>query len=139
ARRAVPPREIVPDDAEVVERHVRILWASGAFANRPDVARAGLEAVVHAEIAARVQLDAGDLQPDPVGVGRASSRHEEVAALDASLTGPRAQGDPDAFSRPPFHPQHLRLPEHLDALVGEHSFECLADVRILSQGDLRAT
>src|SRR5205807_3728452 len=42
ARRAVCPSQIVPNDTEVVERHMGELRAASALPDRPDVGRTGL-------------------------------------------------------------------------------------------------
>ena len=47
----------------------------------------GLQPLVDANVAARVQLDAGLLEPDPGGVRHASRRDQDVAALDVLLAG----------------------------------------------------
>ena len=85
ARGAIAPGQIVPDDAKVVEGDVGELRAAGALADRPDIGRARLQPVVDRDVAPRVQLDAGHLQPDPGGVGRASRRDQDVAAVDGLL------------------------------------------------------
>src|SRR6185369_6597095 len=63
--------EVVPDDPEVVRGYVRELWAPGTFADRPDVGGTRLQALIHPYVAALIQLDAGPLEPDVGGVGRA--------------------------------------------------------------------
>src|SRR5882724_13129587 len=89
ARTALAAGEIVPDDPEVVDGCVREVWGPGAFADGPDVGRARVQSLVDANVATGVQLDAGVLEADPRGVRRASSRDEDVAALDPSLPGGR--------------------------------------------------
>ena len=72
--------------------YVRELRAAGAFADRPDVGRARLQPLVDADVAARVQLDAGLVEADAGGVGNAPGRDQDVAALDLLLAGRRADG-----------------------------------------------
>jgi hypothetical protein len=52
------------NDAEVVKRDVRELWATRAIAHRPDVLARSQQPVVHSDKAMLVELDAG--QPAPV-------------------------------------------------------------------------
>ncbi len=58
------------------------LWAAGGLANRQDIGRARLEPVIDRDISAVVEHDTGDVEPDPVSVGGASGRDEEIAAVD---------------------------------------------------------
>src|SRR3989442_1061197 len=93
--------KIVSDDAEIVERRMGELRAAGAFADRPDIGGARLEPIVDGDVAARVELDAGDVQSDPGSVGRATRRDQDVAPVDRSFTVGHAHVDSDAFTRSP--------------------------------------
>src|SRR5260370_34734136 len=64
-RAAVPSGEVIPDDLKVVDGDVGELWAAGAFPDGPDLGRALLQPLIHAIVAATVQLDARLLTPDP--------------------------------------------------------------------------
>src|SRR6266550_349434 len=85
ARRAVRPGQIVPNDPEVVEGYVRELWAAGTFSDRPDLRCSGLQAFVDFDVAATVQFNTGNVEPDPGGVGTAPCRDQDVATLDGLL------------------------------------------------------
>ena len=80
-----PSGQIVPNDPEIVERHMRELRAAGALADRPDIGRARFQPFVDRDVATTVQSDAGHVEPDPGGVGNAPGRRQDVAALDGSL------------------------------------------------------
>jgi hypothetical protein len=58
-RCALAPGQIVPDDAEVVDRDVREVGAAGAFADRPNAGRARLQPFVDTNVAAVIDCDAG--------------------------------------------------------------------------------
>jgi hypothetical protein len=93
ARAAVRSGLVVRDDAEVVDRCVRELRAAGTLTESPDIGGRRFKPVVHADVAARVQLDAGFLKPDPGRIGDAPCRDEDVASLDLFLAGRRADGE----------------------------------------------
>ncbi len=95
ARGPVAAGQVVQDDAKIVLADVRELRAAGTFARRPDVRGAGLQPVVDADVAARIQLDAGLGHVQPVGVGRSAGRHQDVGGFERSLLPlPSALGVP---------------------------------------------
>ena len=55
----MPTIQVISHDSEVVERHVRELWTPGTITHRPYAWRRRFETLVHFDIAARVQVDAG--------------------------------------------------------------------------------
>src|SRR5258705_5892074 len=112
------------------------LWAPGAFSDRPDTGRGRLEAIVDGDVATRVQLDAGHVQADRGGIGRASRRDQDVAAFDGPFTVRRAHDKADAISGPPLHLQRLRCHEQLDPFVTENSSDRIGDVPILATREL---
>jgi hypothetical protein len=61
------------------------LRAARALANRPNIGRARLEPVVDRDISTGIERDTGELQPDPGGIGGASGRDQDVAALDGLI------------------------------------------------------
>ena len=85
ARTAAHSGQIVPNDPEIVERHVRELRAAGALADRPDIGRTCFQPFIDRDVAATVQRDTGHVEPDPRGVGNAPGRRQNVAALDGPL------------------------------------------------------
>ena len=85
ARGPVASRQVVADDPKIIEGDVGELGAAGALADRPDIGRGGLQAVVDVDVAARVHLDAGHFQANPCRVGRAPRRDQEVAAVEDLL------------------------------------------------------
>jgi hypothetical protein len=98
AGRAVLSRQPVAHDPKVVDRDVRELRAAGALAHRPDTRRGCLQLRVDLHVAARVQLDAGDIEPDPISIRCAARSHQEVAALDHALAVMRRDPQPDLLA-----------------------------------------
>ena len=86
ARAAVAPRQIVTNDPKIVLGYVRELWAAGAFPEGPNVPRTRLQLIVHANVTATVQLNAGIRKPHSCGIGDAPNRDQYVAAVDILLT-----------------------------------------------------
>src|ERR1700744_4929716 len=82
ARAALPPVEIVANDAKVVFGYVSEHRAAGAFAQSPHIRRSSLQALVDANNPPVGELDAGLVEADSRGVRNASGRDEDVAALD---------------------------------------------------------
>ena len=77
---------------------MRELWATRAFPDDPDLGRAGLQPLVHPNLATIVQLNAGLLKSDPGGVWSAPRRDQDVAPLDLLLTGGRPHYKADVLS-----------------------------------------
>ena len=116
ARRARFAREVVPNDAKVVFGDVRELRASGALADGPYIGRAGLQPLVDCDVAARVELDPGDVEPDarrcwecdPSPPEGRSPRWRALHRPCARRRGARLAGRPRAASRCPTTPRSLR-------------------------------
>lgn len=126
------------NDPEVVEGGVGELRAAGALAEGPHAGRAGLEPLVDRDEAARVALDAGHVEADAVGVGRAPRRHQQLARFDRALAAARAhQGAQRA--PPAVHPQQRGAQHDLGAFVEEQVQERVGDVRVLAAEELRPT
>src|SRR5215468_12179682 len=121
ARVAVAAGEIVPDDAKVIRGCVRELRAAGAFADSPDVGRRRLQPLIDANVATSVQLDAGLFEPDAGGIGNASCRGQDIAALDLLLTRGRTHAKADLLSRSAVHTEGFGRHENLDSFVTENS------------------
>ena len=83
------------------------------------------------------ELDAGLVEPDAFGVRNAPGRDEDVAALDRSLAGLRAQGDADAVSGLAAHLDEFGGSMDLHAFVRENAPDFLRGVGILSRHHLR--
>ena len=96
ARGPAAAGQVVQHDAAIVLADVRELRAAGAFARRPDVRGAGLKPVVDADVAACIQFDARPGRVQPVGVGRAAGRHQDVGGFERPLRRPRAHPECDA-------------------------------------------
>jgi hypothetical protein len=64
---------------------MRELRGPGAFAERPDIGCACLKPLIDTNIAALVQLDTCVFKIDPCGVGDASGRDQDVAAVDGTF------------------------------------------------------
>ena len=94
--------------------------------------RGRLQPLVDADVAARVQLDAGLVEADPGGVRHAPGRHQDVAALDVLLAGGRAHDKADALAGSAVHLEGLGRQQNLDAFVAENPLHLIRDVRILA-------
>ena len=72
--------------AATISKSLYDVWVNApapvAVAHRPDVRDVGAQLVVDHDVAAPVDLDAGGLQPQVVGVGLAPHGDQQVAALD---------------------------------------------------------
>src|SRR5262252_8658569 len=97
-RATVPAAEIVTDDAEVIDRHMRKLRAAGTFAERPDPGRRRLQSLVDADVAAAVQLDSHFFEADAGRVWDPPRCDQQVAALDFLLAGGSAHRHADLFT-----------------------------------------
>jgi len=137
ARAAVAAGEIVPDDAKVILGCVRELWAAGAFADSPDIGRRCLQPLIDANVPTSVQLDAGLFEPDAGGIGNASCRGQDIAALDLLLIGGRTHGKADLLSRSALHIEGFGRHQNLNTFVTENSLHFVGDVGILAGHQLR--
>src|SRR5215468_6908137 len=81
-RAAISSAQIVPNNAKIVLRDVRELWAAGAFPDRPDVSGGCFEALIDADVAATIHLNTDLLEADAGGVGNTTCRNQNVATLD---------------------------------------------------------
>jgi len=106
-RGAIHAGEIVPDDAEIVERHVRELWTASAFANCPAVRRTRFEPFVDLDVTALVQRDSGDLEPDRGGIRSTSGRDQDVAALDGLFARSRTNAEGNVMPGAAFDSERL--------------------------------
>ena len=61
------------------------LRAARALANCPDIGRARFEPVIDRDIAARVERDTGQIEPNPVGIRSAPGCDQDVAAFDGLI------------------------------------------------------
>ena len=68
---AIAARQIVAHDAKIIEGDVREVRAARAIAHGPHIRRGGFEPLVHFDVTAISEFDAGEFQADAVGVGRA--------------------------------------------------------------------
>src|SRR6516225_3754341 len=57
-----------------------------------------VQPLIDANVPTSVQLDAGLFEPDAGGIGNASCRGQDIAALDLLLTGGRTHGKAELFS-----------------------------------------
>src|SRR5215472_10553497 len=73
------------NDAVVVETNMRKLRTAGAIAHCPDVFSGGFQPLVGLDVSARVELDAGSVETDSVSVRLATSRDENIGALDSAI------------------------------------------------------
>src|SRR5215475_115902 len=82
ARPTVSAGHVVAYNPEVVDRDMRELRTTSAFANCPDAAGGRLQALVHLDEAACVERDPGSIKADSSRVGDAANSDKEVAALN---------------------------------------------------------
>src|SRR5262249_5214038 len=113
---ATAARQVVPDDAEVVRGDVGELRAAGTLADCPDAWRARLEPIVDADVAARLQLDAGQFEPDAVGVGSAPDRDQDIADSDGRLLTRRPHPQVNVLSTSSLNVDDVSREQERDAL-----------------------
>src|SRR5262249_27226893 len=89
ARRSAAAGKVVEHNAEVVLTSVRKVRAPGRFAGRPDVRRCRLQPVIDADVAARIDFDAGAIEMQSVGIRRSARRHENVGSFQRLLARAR--------------------------------------------------
>src|ERR1700733_1132370 len=82
---AIAAGEVVADDAKVIERDVGKFWGAGALADGPDAGRACLEPLVNFDVPVFGEFYARDFEAEARGVGRATSRDENIRAFDCLL------------------------------------------------------
>ncbi len=112
------------------------LWAAGRLANCPDVGRTRLQPVIDRDISAVVEHDTGEVEPDPIGVGGASGRDQEIAAFDGLIACQRPHLEADCVSGSALNTKNLNSKMHLYAVVAQHLQNCIRDVGIFPAGEL---
>ncbi len=137
-RAAAAAREIVADDAEIVEGGVGELRAAGALADGPDIGGRGLQAVVDIDKTAVVEGDAGRIEADAGGVGRAADGDQDVGGLERLLPGGGVQAQGDALAGFSLDAGEPRSSMDLEALVLQHLLERGGDVLVLAGGEAGA-
>src|SRR5262249_36774749 len=95
--------EVLPNDPEIVDRHVSEVRAAGAFANGPNTRRGGLQPLIDLDVAACVQFDTSVGKPDIGGVRDAPCCGEDVTAFECLIAGGRAQADTDVLAGAAVH------------------------------------
>jgi hypothetical protein len=93
ACRALAARQIGVNDPKIVEGCVSELRTAGAFADGPNIGRAGRQPIVNRDVAARVERDAGSTKPDLRRVRRPADRDKDIAAIDDPIGRCRLQMD----------------------------------------------
>src|SRR6516162_5510453 len=99
---------------------MRELWTARTLSNRPNIRCARLEAAVHRDISVGVKANAGELQSDPVRIGDASSRDQQIAGFDSLITRGRMQPEADSLPGPTLHADNLGAEMYQDAFVAQH-------------------
>ena len=106
AGRAIATIEMTQDNAKVVLSDMRELGAAGTFAHGPHKGGGGLEPLIHPDVTAHIELNAGLRSVDSIGVGHARPLPEGRmrAALRATSTvfGPVNRASPMTSSAPVF-------------------------------------
>ena len=121
ASAAISACEIVAYNSEIVFGYVRELGAAGAFSQRPNIWRTRLQSAIDANVIASVQFNASVFKSNSSGVGNAPSRDQDVAAVDALLTGRCAHSKRDFVSRSPKYLKELGLDKNLNGFVAENA------------------
>src|SRR4029079_11588070 len=130
-------RQVVAHHAEVIERHVRELRATGALAHRPHSGRRSLETIVHLDETARVELDPGLLESNLARGWRATRRDQNVGTFERPLPCGRLHTKAHRIPGPALH-ELCVSPEHdVDAVLFEHGEDGRSYVRILTTEELR--
>ncbi len=126
--------EVRGDNLVVVVRGMGERAAAVAVAERPDVRDAGPECVIHHNVAARVDGDAGRVEAEVVGVRPAADREQDVRADNRGVAGPTidagfdirpARGEADA----------LGLAAHGDPLRLQNAADGVRHVRIFARNE----
>jgi len=136
-RCALAPGQIVPDDAEVIDRDVREVGAAGAFADRPNPGRARLQPFVDTNVAAVIDFDAGLIESDPGRVRDPAYGDQDVAALDRALARSRLHDKADLLSRSAAHMRRLGREEDIDLFGSKNPTHLFRNVGILLGHQLR--
>src|SRR5208283_943038 len=97
-RGSIAAVQVVVNDAEVVISDVRELRAARAIAHSPNVIAGRLQPFVDLDEPVLVELDAGQLEPDSIGVRRSARRNQQVGAFDGAFAATAIHLDPDAIA-----------------------------------------
>ena len=124
----VAVQEVGGDDLVVVVGGVREGAAAVALAQRPHAGDGGLQPVVHGDDAAPVDLDAGGVQAQVVGVRAPSHRQQQVRSDHARFPGCAVQRGGDRVAVPA-HVHALRVQAHVHALGFQDPGHRRGDVR----------
>lgn len=79
-RHTVAARQVGMHHAEIVQADVGELRAAGNFADGPNAGCRRLKALVDLDVTTIGQIDARQLQAEPLGVGSAAGRNQNMAA-----------------------------------------------------------
>ena len=138
ARRAMSAVDVAQEDAEVVLAGVGEGRAAGTLARGPHVGRGGLQSLVDANVAARVELDPGLFQPNAIGVGSAAGGHEDVGAGDRFLRAAGADANVDGLARTAADFEHLGLQEDIDPFIAQQLFDRRGNIGVFAVEQLLA-
>src|SRR5262245_22671706 len=89
ARRSTAALEIGEHDAEVIFASMCELKAPGALASGPNIGRCGLQSVVDADVAARIDFNSCSVEIESIRVRCSAGCNENVGGFQRSLTRPR--------------------------------------------------
>src|SRR5260370_17790941 len=137
-RAALATGRVVPDDAKVIDRDVGELRAARAFADGPDIGRGRFQPLVHANVSAIVELDAGLLETDAGGVRDATCCNEYVAGLDCPFAGGPTHCHGHFLSTPSVDLEHLGGRQELDAFIAQEALHGIRGVGVLAADDPRS-
>src|SRR5262249_9060836 len=137
-RRTFASGEIVPDDPVIVEGHMRELRTAGAFTDRPNRGRRGLQALVDLDITALVQFNATHFKTNARRLRAAADSHQDVTTLQAPLPRRCPDGKRDLASGTPLHAQGIGLHNDVDAFFAEDPSDFVGNIAIFLTDNLQA-
>src|SRR4029077_10200555 len=114
------------------------LRTAGAFANRPNIRSACLEAFVHLHVTSLIQFDASDLQPNSGGIRCAASCNQDVAAYNLLFAGGGSHGYAETSSGATAHADDLGRGDDVNSVVSKYLKECGYNIWILVSKKSRA-
>jgi hypothetical protein len=128
--------QVGAQDAEIVVGNVRESGAALDVAEGEDVLRGGFELFVDADEAVGIGRDCGGEEIQRVGVGNASSGHEEMGAFDFAGFSSGAEFHGDAIARAgDFFDGGVEM--KLEAVFPEDAGDGFGDVLVFSAEELR--
>src|SRR5580658_3300226 len=130
--RALGARQVVADNAEIIERYMCEQGTAGAVAERPDTRSTRLQPLIHADIALFRGLHSSQVESDAFCVGYASRGYQQVGAFDDDLRLTPGTVQPHPVTRFSFYVAQAGICHNDDAFVLEELGDGLGNIRILT-------